>query len=173
MKIMKHLASTVLLMISSTGCFASGNVSEAWWLNAKIKPVTMMLNGLAPEQLDPDWVYASFLSYSDIKALTDEAGYQKFLNSRFSFAKVIDLNGNGIDEAVRVGVYTDNKQQEGVFLVIFEDDTPVKVMADSNSQGFSALLLDNGELQWYRCLECKNYERLVWAGSSYSLESIK
>ena len=170
MKKLKYLTSIVFLLGMTSYGFASNDTKNISWENLSIEPKEARLNGMTPEDFNENWVYASFLSYSDIKAVVGETDYQALLNSRYSFAKVIDLNGNEIDEAIRVGVYKSKDNHKGIFMVIFEEEKIIKVLADNSSQGFSVLLLKDNEIQWYPCMACGKFKTLKWSAGSYQFE---
>ncbi|MDH5484553.1 MAG: hypothetical protein OEY43_04880 [Gammaproteobacteria bacterium] len=170
MKVSAYIAASLFLLTVSVGCSAGAKAQLPWWQTIKLEPAVMVLDNLEPYDFNSDWVYASFISHSDIKAQIGEADYQAFIEAPFSFGKVIDLNGNGEDEAVRVGVYRDKDQGKGIFLAIFEEGRLVHVIDKSSSQDFSVLQLKNNEVRWYRCTTCSEYRKLVWDGSSYILE---
>lgn len=166
---MKIITALILFFtLTSTGFAATK--TEAWWMTVDLMPEDMTLNGLTPEELNSSWAYASFLSFKDIKSAVTEEDYMAFINTSLSFAKVMDLDRNGKDDAVRVGVYRDQEANKGIFIAIFEEDQLVQVLAEKTGQGFSALMVRQGELFWVKCIECNQYEKLLWNGTAYVLE---
>lgn len=169
MKVLKYFTSLLLLIMASS-CYANKDVKYAWWVDLNIEPKVAKLNGLTADYLDRNWDYASLVGYSDIKALVSESDYQQLLNSGFSFAKVIDLDGNEKAEAIRVGVYKTKDNKKGIFLAVFEEGNLMDVLADGTAHGFSVLTSKGKEIRWYRCIECNDYSVLKWNGSGYVLE---
>ena len=166
----KYALVSLVVLISSAGCFATSQAGESWWITLKLKPENNSLQGLPVSRFNANWTYASFIGNDDIKKKIGDKDYQTFIKPSFSFSRDPDLNNNGVDESFHVGVYKDNSNAEGVFLAIFEQGKLVKVLTDGTHQNFSALLINEKQLFWYRCMECGTYEQLVWSGSSYFLE---
>lgn len=157
MTVLKYFTGLILLA-SVSNCFANNEVKNTWWSDLNIEPKQEKLNGLTPAYFSKSWVYATFVSFSDIKALVSESDYQQLLNSRYSFAKVIDLDGNGKDEAIRVGVYKTKDNKKGIFIAIFEEENLIKVITDNTAHDFSALLTKDGDIRWYHCMECDDFK---------------
>jgi len=170
MRAFNYILVFLLIVVSSAGCFAADTVKESWWLTLDLEPRTTELNGLPIGEFNSNWQYAQYLDNADIKNKISAKDFEQFEQSSFSFTKAVDLNNNGVDEIFRVGVYKDKDEHQGIFLAILEKGKLVKVLSDSTKQNFSALLLDNGQLYWYRCMQCGDYEKLVSSGSSYFLE---
>ena len=170
MKKLKYYLVLLVVLVSSTGCYAENHIKQAWWLTIDIPSKETDLDGLSLSAFNSQWKYAVFLENQIIKKKINNADYQKFLSSNFTFKKELDLNGNGISEVFRVGVYVDQDQHNGIFLAIYENNKIIKVMSDSSHQNFSVLLESENQLLWYKCMECGDFEKLVWSGTSYFLE---
>lgn len=170
MKWFNHIGVLLMILVSSAGCYAGDTVKQAWWMTVDMEPRAVRLNGQPVSEVNSSWQYARFLENNNIKNKISNENYEQYLQSPFSFSKNYDLNENGVVETFRVGVYKDMDNNEGIFLAIIENDHLVKVLSDSTSKNFSALLLKDCQLYWYRCMECGHFEKLVYSGSSYYLE---
>ena len=91
MKVLKYFTGFLLLIVASN-CFANNDVKNDWWAGLNIEPKVAKLNGLTAEYLNESWVYASFLSYSDIRDLVSESDYQQLLNSKFSYSSAVRIS---------------------------------------------------------------------------------
>lgn len=170
MKSFRFILHLLLIIISSTSCFAENPVKESWWLTIQVEADQVKLNGIPVKHFNDDWNFARFIDNAIIENKITEEEYRNFKDSPFSFKKNNDLNKNGIDESISVGVFVAENDKSGVFLAIFENDRLLKVLTDSTHNNFTALLIHDGDLLWYRCMECGSYERVVWTGTSYFLE---
>lgn len=170
MKIFNYIVVSLAILMLSTGCYAGSQAKQSWWLELKLEARDTELQGLPVSDFNADWKSASFIDGEEVRKRISVEDYQEFAKSSFSFNKDMDLNGNGMSESIHVGVYKNSEGGEGVFLAIFENDRLIKLLTDNTHKNFSALLIDRGQLLWYRCMQCGNFEKLVWTGSSYFLE---
>lgn len=88
---------------------------------------------------------------------------------KFRFKSRVDLNRNGIAETISVGVYRDAENKTGRYLAITERRRVLKTFSRPGAAGYSALLKTGREIRWYFCMECDDFETLVWTGRDYAL----
>ena len=105
-----------------------------------------------------------------LERFSNEWAYKEFKASRFAFEKRIDLNRNGRRERIVVGVYERPNGVQGRFVAIFEKNKLIKTLAEDGAAGFSALLVEKGEVYWYFCMQCGSGYKLIWRDKSYFLE---
>lgn len=171
--IMKRLflvLQTALLLFCSACCNAGEHPKTAWWYDIVFVPDQTSINGIPIQKLDTTWELAKGLSVKDLKNKLSRRDVQRFSSSPFSFEKTIDLNGNKQPETFMVGVYRTHTGQTGKFLAIFEKKRLLSVFTANGTAGFSALLTSNRQLHWYQCMECGEFETLIWNGKTYALE---
>ena len=169
---MKNLLPLLFLLF----CYPS-NANEvtdrslnAWWLDIEFKPGQRNLNGLPLARFNKDWVYGEFLTSSDLAPKISSTDLKEFKSSQFAFEKRADLNRNGIRERLVVGVYERQSGVQGRFVAIFEKNKLIKTLAEDGVAGFSALLVDKGEVYWYFCMQCGSGYKLIWRDKNYFLE---
>jgi len=170
MKCLKYAFSLVIILITSVRCYGTVQIQESWWLTVKLDAKHTELNGLPVNTYNKNWRFANFIGNSNLIEKIDKNRYQNFIKSSFEFKKEYDINNNGINETIQVGIYKDRNDNEGIFLAIFEKDNLIKAFTDSSHKNFSVLLINDKQLLWYRCMECGNYEKLLWTGKTYVLE---
>ena len=110
-------------------------------------------------------------SRSPSRAMMKALDIKEFKSSRFAFEKRVDLNRNGKRERLVVGVYERQNGVRGRFVAIFEKNKLIKTLAEDGTAGFSALLIDKGQVYWYFCMQCGGHHsrRVMWNGSDYLL----
>ena len=168
--IIKHLIVALAISFMSTGCKAQNKLDKAWWMTIELRPSQLKLNNLPVTDFNDNWIAASYLKNDRIKPHINKPDYEKFISSPFKFEMQADLNKNGKNEVYRTGIYKYKDNSEGVFVSIFENEKLIKIFSDSSHKGFSALLLHNNQLRWYRCMECGEYENLIWSGTGFYIE---
>ena len=170
MKQLKSLIISLIIVISSTGCLAENKVKQVWWVTIKLEATDKVLTNQSVSDFNSEWKYASFLTNQLVKNKITKNEFDDFMATEFTFELKQDLNKNGKLDTVKVGVFKTKENTEGIFLSIFEYGKLIKTLQDNNSKNFSALISHNNVVKWYRCMECGNFETLVWTGSSYFLE---
>jgi len=143
---------------------------DAWWLDIKFKPAQRSLGGVPLERFNKEWAYGELLTSIDLAPKISFADFKEFKASGFAFEKRIDLNRIGRRERIVVGVYERPNGVQGRFVAIFEKNKLIKTLAEDGAAGFSALLVDKGEVYWYFCMQCGSGYKLIWRDRSYYLE---
>ena len=143
---------------------------NAWWLDIQFKPAQRSLGSVPLERFNKEWAYGELLTSIDLAPKISSADFKEFKASRFSFEKRVDLNRNGRRERLVVGVYERQNGVQGRFVAIFEKNKLIKTLAEDGAAGFSALLVDKGEVYWYFCMQCGSAYKLIWRDKSYYLE---
>ena len=145
--------------------------SNAWWLDIRFKPAQLSLNGIPLERFDKEWAYAEWLTSTALSQQISQKDLKKFKSSRFSFERRVDLNRNGKRELIVVGVYQRENGVQGQFVSIFEQNKLLKTFTKDDKAGFSALLLDKGQVYWSFCMECGGHHsrKVLWKNGAYLL----
>ncbi len=160
----------LLLFLLFSSCMAEKTPQQAWWLNLSITPNKTILNNINITSYNKNWLSAAFLNDELIKTRVTNTQFTELKNSNFKLSLNKDINGNKVDETIRVGVYLDKKNKKGIFLAVFEKKKLLKVFTDSSNNGFSALIKDNKSVRWYKCMNCGEYELIQWNGKSYIIQ---
>lgn len=160
----------IFLLLIFSSCMAEKKPEQAWWLNLSVKPDKTVLNNINITSYNKSWLFAIFLDDKFIKTQITNQQFTELKNSNFKLSLNNDFNGNKINEAVKVGVYLNNKNVKGIFLAIFESSKLRKVFTDSTNKGFSALIKDNNNIRWYKCMNCGEYEEIRWNGKHYIIQ---
>lgn len=170
--------SVLLIMaIGLTGCRAEPGSSSvdaqpeaAWWYDIEFTPVSDSVSGLAAHEIDARWQYASALTLEDLTERITAKEVDAFRESAFSFQTAADLDQDGIDELILTGVYADQDGAAGRFLAVLREGALAAKFAEGGGAGFSALLKVDGDVRWYKCMDCGEFETLRWTGESYVLD---
>ena len=169
----------ILILILGISVFAAlshaSNTLEpsinAWWLDITFKPTQRTIHGIPLEKFNQEWAYAERLSSIDLSRQISTEDIKEFKSSRFSFEKRVDLNRNGKQEQLIVGVYQLQNGVQGRFVAIFEQNKLLKTLTEEGAAGFSALLIDKGKVYWSFCMQCGGHHsrRVMWNGDDYVL----
>ncbi len=143
-------------------------LAEAWWYGFVLP--TEQLNSDARFKLEDNCERSKILDMKDIRSVISNDEFKSFKNSTFSFENFFDLNHNGKKEHIVVGVCQRKDGSKGQFLAIFEHKKLMKVFTRDGESDFSALLIQDKKIRWYFCMECEDFETVVWTGNTYSLE---
>lgn len=165
----KPLIGLFLFLLFSS-CMAEKNPQQAWWLSLSIAPNKTILKNINISSYNKNWHSAVFLNDKIIKTRVTNTQFTELKNSNFKLSLSRDINGNKVDETIRVGVYLDKNNNKGIFLAVFEKKKLLKVFTDSSNNGFSALIKDNKTVRWYKCMNCGEYELIQWNGKSYIIQ---
>ncbi|MEE9395380.1 MAG: hypothetical protein V3V31_00060 [Methylococcales bacterium] len=173
MSIFRYLPQCFILalFLAVSGCSKSVTYPQvAWWYDIEFEADQTNIRGLDLNIFGKDWSRAKLLSADDLKGKITQRSLQTFLESDFRFENKMDLNSDSHMEDIVVGVYEKENSAKGKFLAIFKDAVPIAVMEAEGAAGFSALLIHQNRLRWYHCLECGDFETIVWTGTNYFLE---
>jgi hypothetical protein len=167
----------LIIPFGLAGCRADqGSTSDAaqaqakWWYDIQFTPVSDSVFGLAADEIDARWQYASTLTLEDLTERITAKDVNAFRESEFSFQTAADLDQDGIDELILVGVYADQDGATGRFLTILREGALAAKFAEGGGAGFTALMKIDGDVRWYKCMDCGEFETLRWTGEAYVLE---
>ena len=167
---MKKIILLVLGILVFSQSYADESTAHSlnsWWLDIEFTPTKRVLNGVPLKRFNKGWMYGELLSSIDLsqKILPEEV--KEFNSSRFSFEKRVDINRNGKQERIVVGVYQRHNGVQGRFVAIFEQNKLLKTITEDGAAGFSALLIDKGQVHWYFCMQCGDGYKLIWSDNDY------
>jgi len=149
---------------------APAESGEAWWLAIEFPPDSTAAHGYSLEALDPSWKRVRALEAADVRGRVSEAALTELEQSLLRFETQADLDGDGEAEEVFVGTFQSQDDSTGRFLAIARNDRILAHFAEPGPPGFSAALFVDGELRWYKCLACGDYDTVVPTGSGFALE---
>lgn len=141
-----------------------------WWYDIGFKPASTSVHGIDVDEFDPAWTLASVLDSGRLEGRISAAEIAQFEDSKLSFSLQSDLDRDGTPEEFFVGVFRTETGDAGRFVAIASDGRLLRHFAQAGSPGFSALLDRDGEVRWYKCMECGEFETIRWTGDSYVLE---
>jgi hypothetical protein len=144
--------------------------SVAWWSSISFTPTSTTVRGMDVRAIDARWLRADALDTLKLQERVSKDDVRQFLASKLSFSLAADLDGDGVSEEFFVGVYETADGRKGRFVAVSRGGRLVRHFAEEGSTGFSALLRSDGEIRWYKCMECGEYESIKWTGRSYVLE---
>lgn len=144
--------------------------AAAWWYAMEFEPTSRTVHGIDVARFDASWSHADALGTAMLESRVEPGELTGFDDSGLSFSLSADLDGDGTDEDFLVGVFAANDGSRGRFLAISRDGRLLHHFTQSGPTGFSALLEHGGEVRWYKCLQCGEFESVRWAEGSYVLE---
>lgn len=144
-----------------------------WWVDLIFDPE---IDGIDAPQVAAEngWSKAIFLETDDLLERIPTSDLVDFEDSDFGFSKNAELDGDGVQETFQVGVYRTGEPgttQGGVFLYVFERGSIFRqVLSRPGPLAFSALIEARNGLLWSHCLECNDFETVVWTGKEFVLQ---
>ena len=166
------LVSLVLVTCSSKGEpeKKQDEPDTAWWYTIEFKSASTIVHGFDLRAIDENWKLATALDTSLLKGRIPEDDIQRFKQSALSFSLISDVDGDGLSEELFVGVYETNESEKGRFVAITRKGRVLGHFKERGSSGFSALLQADGEIRWYKCMECGEFESIRWRDGAFILE---
>lgn len=142
----------------------------AWWYDITFAPDSGAVKGLVATDIDKSWRSIAALDTSMLAARISPQELQAFQRSAMSFSLEVDLDRDGTPETMFVGVYATSAGEKGRFVAVTEQGHLVQHFSESGIAGFSALVLAGDQIQWFKCMECGEYETISWNETSYGIE---
>ncbi|HEY9097268.1 MAG TPA: hypothetical protein VIN38_00210 [Thiobacillus sp.] len=142
----------------------------AWWVDIQFQPGSATTSGFDAHSMDKNWKHISALEADMLKGRIPDEEIEAFRKSGYSFSLKSDLDGDGVLENFFVGVYETNQGERGRFVAIARNGRVVKHFAESGTVGFSALQQGDGEVHWYKCMECNDFDTIRWSEEDFTLE---
>lgn len=139
----------------------------AWWLRTEFIPANKEIRGISVQQLDPSWHLVSELSKEAIpKELLYEGGKDSMNASRLSFLRSGDFNHDGVEDLAVIGVYQDNEDKRGSFILILTKGRPDGKLHKSflehlGKPSFAALSEKDPMEVWF-CMDCNYGVYVLW-----------
>lgn len=149
---------------------APDGVATAWWYGMNFEPASSSIRGIDVHEFDPTWTLASALDSGKLETRISADELAQYKNSKLSFLLQSDLDRDGTPEEFFVGVYRTETGEAGRFVAIARDGRLLQHFTHTGRPGFSALLDTGGEVRWYKCMDCGEFETIRWTGGSYVLE---
>lgn len=143
---------------------------EAWWLTTELQAQNSNVNGKPISEINSNWKRVTVLNNEYVKNYTTKDEYQHLKNSPLSFKLKASIDDNPQEEEFITGVYESNSGEKGRFVAILSGTEIVKYFEHSGYSGYSALLKTGNSVQWYKCMECGDYDTITWTGTGYALE---
>lgn len=162
------LGATLLVACSHGGEPAAPQ--SAWWHDIDFTPTSTIVRDVDIRILDQSWESATALDQTLLTGRVSEDEIDAFAQSPMVFSLMSDLNGDGLRETFFVGVYKTADGEQGRFVSILGEGRAPGVFKERGATGFSALMPGESEVRWYKCMECGEFESIIWSGESYVLE---
>lgn len=150
------------LDVRATPAPADGAAS-AWWVSRSFAAGGTAVRGIPVATIDPAW--------RGVTELNDA-----HLRSTLSFAEYAEIATNGFAQSLTdgpntlvVGTYRTDAGG-GRFLLALAGGKVVAKLTQSGPQAFSTLKRVGNSIQWYKCMECGDYDTVVRAGTGYAIE---
>jgi len=139
-----------------------------------IEPAATSVLSVPVATINPGWVKVTVLTQAMLPTWHKEA-VSKLQEPCFTFEKDGDFNNDGRGDKALVGYYRDRQGVVGRFLLILTRSPKGNwevafVGTDPEEAGWFSILCSNGSyLEWWPCLECDFYGRLIWKDGRYIL----
>ena len=165
----KNISITRLLFLAGCSSMPEQQIEEAWWLNKTFKAAPLVEDSPFQDN-ERQWTHVSVFNDAFLEKNLTESQYQYVEESSLVPSLKSDLNHDGKDETLVVGVYK-SKNNEGRFLSVLNNNGDVeRTFALKGKTGFSGLLQNGDLVRWYTCMACDNYGVIRWNGSSFVME---
>jgi hypothetical protein len=142
----------------------------AWWYGIEFEPSSATVRDIEVHTIDEDWRRGTALDTSLLDGRVSANDIQQFTASPLSFSLLADLDGDGVSEEFFVGVFETVEGGKGRFVAVTRNGRVHEHFEEGGITGFSALLQVEGDVRWYKCMECGEFESIKWSGKSYTLE---
>ena len=147
-----------------------GTAAAAWWYTMEFAPTSTSVRGIDVDTMDPTWRAATVLDTGTLAGRLSVDERTRFDNSALSFSVDADLDDDGGAETFFVGVFETDAGDRGRFVAVTGNGRLLQLFQQTGAAGFSALLDGTDEVRWYQCMECGEFETIIWTGNSYVLE---
>ncbi len=167
-------SAALIVGILLTACSFSGEnyyqePEESWWLSKEFKATEDNLLGVPVSKINPEWKLVSVLDDVSLKQQLAPEQYRDIKNSALVLNLTTRLGKAPVEGMFIVGVYLSNSGQVGRFLAIMENSEIVQYFTHEGLAAYSAIYAGDGETQWYKCMECNDYDTIYWNGFDYVL----
>ena len=162
--------------IGLLACLASVTLCQAqepdvaWWYEIQFPPDKESVGRISASQLNADWRRVKGLSLQLLGDRVSSAAVREFEQSALRFQIDQDLDGDGTPERAFVGTFAHSDGSTGRFLTILRDEQVVATFSETGPPGFSALLIENDLLRWYKCMQCGEYDSIQARSGTFYLE---
>ncbi len=146
------------------------NPNEAWWIAEEFTPSETTIKGIPVTQIMPDWKLALLLDEDYLQERLTDNQFQYIRQSNLTFNVQTNLDNTPDEETFVVGVYETLSGDKGRFIAIFRHSMIIKLFTDADLSGYSSIYLDSDQVRWYKCMECSDYDSIIWSGSDYILQ---
>ncbi len=144
--------------------------NEAWWVSEEFTPSGTNIKGIPVSQIMPDWKYATLIDKIYLKKRLSADQFRDISQSNLKFNVQASLVNTPNDDTFVVGVYEALSGEKGRFIAIFRNSEFIKLFTDAESSGYSSIYLEGNQIRWYKCMECSNFDLILWSGSDYILQ---
>lgn len=151
-------------------CQSAQQPDVAWWYDISTEPKGTSVNGIPVHEINENWSRANTLDENAYSRKLNKTELKELSDSGMSSHLDVDLNHDGVAEDVYVGVFSRKDGKSGKFLAVFNGDQVTRLFTETGAPGFSALLYHDGNLRWYKCLQCGDFDTIVWSGKRYFIE---
>ena len=143
---------------------------EAWWISEEFTPSETNIKGIAISQIMPDWKYVLLIDEDYLKKRLSADQFRDIRDSNLKFNVQANLDNTPNEETFVVGIYEVLSGEKGRFVAIFRNSEFIKLFADAGSSGYSSIYLKDNQIRWYKCMECGDFDSILWSGSDYLLQ---
>lgn len=143
--------------------------NEAWWVSEAFTPSETNVKGIPVTQIMPDWERALLINEEYFKERLSESQFRDIQKSRLKFVLQVNLDDTPNEETIVVGVYEASSGEKGKFMAIYRNSDLIKLFTDAGNPGYSSIFLEGNRILWYKCMECGNFDSILWSGSDYFL----
>jgi hypothetical protein len=166
---MKSIYKAIFIILLPFFTFAKDLPYQAWFLKIRFTPKDTIIEGINIHEIDSTFIKASILDDSLTNKNDPEYNWPSN-NYKFTIEK--DINGDGNNEKVMVGVYKDKNDSLGQFVLILSKmaKNKYKIANFVKMQGeakFHVLFNKNNDVCWADCMECGFFCTIKYSKKKY------
>jgi hypothetical protein len=168
---MESIFKALFIITLSCSSFAGDLPNQAWFLKIRFTPKDTLLEGINIHEIDSTFIKASLLDDSLINK--KDSGYF-WPSENYKFTIDRDVNRDGNNEKIMVGVYKDKYGSSGRFILVLSktaDNNYKKadLVKMEGTASFHVLFIkDNYFVCWSDCMGCDYYCYLKYILKKYS-----
>ncbi len=139
-----------------------------------VEPTATSVLSIPVSAINPEWVSVTVLTKALLSDWHKDA-VSKLDDPCFTFERDGDFNRDGRADKALVGYYRDRQGVVGRFLLVLTRAPKGSwevafVGTDPDEAGWFSILCSKGSyVEWWPCLECDYYGRVIWKDGKYSL----
>ena len=148
-------------LVATLASVASADL--AWWIEIRIEPIGTQFRGLPVTDLSTPLKRLTLLSCQSPSPTFTKEQCAEIRNNGGRFEYTGDLNGDGRDEVLNIGVAERiDGSLIGVLIISDVDSPTTNQVLPLGINGFHTLWSSGAKIDFYPCMECDGGKTLRW-----------